>query len=263
MCHSLPYCRWHEGLISLNVAACQISEQNKTVRNTTYSFMVKHTLQCEGRYSFSIGRLMFPPSDGRVPSCSDEVCVCLQIHTAGLEDQTLVDCVCLSVGEWQVHPDIHSAALSCVLVIQQHRKKMDMRWMQTLVQFWEGEWWGGGVTQRMVGTSRGQQNPRCCSWLFPGWDLQPWVTCPADTKGGSYMRTLTSSQQLALLQKCVLPGRLLSDWGWGVYAVPRLAGSDAGSATGTRPHWDDPGTGLQSDCSPLTHLETHKTNLVL
>lgn len=56
----------------------------------------------------------------------------------------------------------------------------------------------------------------------------------------------------------MLPGRLLSGWGWGVSAAPRPAGSDAGSATGTRPHWDDPGTGLRSDCSPQTHLETHE-----
>lgn len=59
------------------------------------------------------------------------------------------------------------------------------RWMQTAVQFWEGEWSREGViTQRRVGTCRGQRSPQCCSWLFPGWDLQPWVTCPAETKGG-------------------------------------------------------------------------------
>lgn len=43
---------------------------------------------------------------------------------------------------------------------------------------------GGAVTQRRVGTCQGQQSPQCCSWLFPEWDLQPWVTCPADTQGG-------------------------------------------------------------------------------
>lgn len=55
---------------------------------------------------------------------------------------------------------------------------------------------------------------------------------------------------------CVLPGRPLSGWGWCVSAVPRAAGSDVGSATGTTPRWDDPGTGLHSDCPLLTHLET-------
>lgn len=65
----------------------------------------------------------------------------------------------------------------------------------------------------------------------------------------TYLCTLGSSH---------LPGRLLSGWGWGVCAVLRPAGNDAGSATGTIPHWDDPGTGLHSDCSPLTHLKTQK-----
>lgn len=54
----------------------------------------------------------------------------------------------------------------------------------------------------------------------------------------------------------LLPGRLLSDLGWGVCAVLQWAGSDAGSATGTTPHWDDPGTGFHSDCFPRTHLKT-------
>lgn len=131
------------------------------------------------------------------------------------------------------------------------------------------------VTQRRVGTCRGQQSPRCCSWLFPGWDLQPWVACPADTQGKEvpgqwaaedthHMSVYTGQQPTAghTLQQCVsvcvLPGRLLSGWGWGVCAAPRPAGSDAGSATGTRPHWDDPGTGLRSGCSPPTHLDTHR-----
>ncbi len=45
-------------------------------------------------------------------------------------------------------------------------------------------WREDGVTQRRVGTCRGQQSPRCCSWLFPGWDPPPWVTCPAETQRG-------------------------------------------------------------------------------
>lgn len=53
-----------------------------------------------------------------------------------------------------------------------------------------------------------------------------------------------------------LPGRLLSDLGWGVCAVLQWAGSDAGSAIGTTPHWDDPGTEFRSDCFPRTHLKT-------
>lgn len=40
-------------------------------------------------------------------------------------------------------------------------------------------------------------------------------------------------------------------------AVPQSAGSDADSATGTRPHWGDPGTGLHFDCFHRTHLKTH------
>lgn len=56
---------------------------------------------------------------------------------------------------------------------------------------------------------------------------------------------------------CLLPGKLPSGWGWGVCAVHQPAGSDVGSATGTRPRWGDPGTGLHSDCSPPTHLKTH------
>lgn len=70
--------------------------------------------------------------------------------------------------------------MSCVLVIQQYRKmRQHERWMQFSPVLRGREM----VTQRRVGTCRGQQSPRCCSWLFPGWDLQPWVTCPADTQG--------------------------------------------------------------------------------
>lgn len=45
------------------------------------------------------------------------------------------------------------------------------------------------VTQRKVGTCQGQQSPQCCSWLFPGLDLQPWVTCPVDTTKGNQCQT--------------------------------------------------------------------------
>lgn len=56
--------------------------------------------------------------------------------------------------------------------------------MHTSVQFWAGaRWRKADITQRRVGTSQDQQSPRCYSWLFPGWDLQPWVTCPAETHG--------------------------------------------------------------------------------
>lgn len=59
-----------------------------------------------------------------------------------------------------------------------------------------------------------------------------------------------------------LPGRLLSDLGWGVCAVLQWAGSDAGSAIGTTPHWDDPGTEFHSDCSPRTHLKTYHFTVI-
>lgn len=48
-----------------------------------YSHSVHH---CQDRQNAPTGWLMFLPSDGKVPRCSDEVCVCLQIHTAGLGD---------------------------------------------------------------------------------------------------------------------------------------------------------------------------------
>lgn len=125
------------------------------------------------------------------------------------------------------------------------------------------------VTQRKVGTCQDQRSPQCCSWLFPGLDLQPWVTCPVDTRKGNQCQTHILIKYITvhtvgncacmsndtLLQECVLPGRLLSGWGWYVCAVPQLTGSDAGFATGTRPHWNDPGTVHHSDCSPQTHLD--------
>lgn len=154
--------------------------------------------------------------------------------------------------------------LSSVLVIQQRRKGTRRHEINANISpVLRGR--AVGVTQRRVGTCQGQQSPQCCSWLFPEWDLQPWVTCPADKQRGGprsdkhldgvrCLCTLVSSQLLE--DERVLPGRLLSDWGWGVCVVLPLAGSDAGSATGTRPHWGDPGTGLRSDCFPPTHLRT-------
>lgn len=119
------------------------------------------------------------------------------------------------------------------------------------------------ITRRRVETSQDQQSPQYCSWLFPGLDLQVWVTCPAGGHRVYLLRTralffrskrlkgsTTSSGYL------LLPGRLLFDSGWGACAVLQWVGSDAGSATVTTPHWGDPGTEFRSDCSPQTHLQT-------
>lgn len=52
----------------------------------------------DDRQRADIGRLMVVlPYDSSVRLCSNEVCVCSQIHTAGLGAQTLVHCVFVSV----------------------------------------------------------------------------------------------------------------------------------------------------------------------
>lgn len=69
--------------------------------------------------------------------------------------------------------------LSSVLVIQQRRKGTRQHEINANISpVLRGR--VVGVTQRRVGTCQGQQSPQCCSWLFPEWDLRPWVTCPAD-----------------------------------------------------------------------------------
>lgn len=79
--------------------------------------------------------------------------------------------------------------------------------MHTSVQFWAGaRWKKADITQRRVGTSQDQQSPRCYSWLFPGWDLQPWVTCPAETHrdGESEVRGVQRTRLLSdILHICV------------------------------------------------------------
>lgn len=100
------------------------------------------------------------------------MCMFTGTYCGNMSGLCVCGCVCT-----QTFTVLH---MSCVLVIQQYRKmRQHERWMQFSPVLRGREM----VTQRRVGTCRGQQSPRCCSWLFPGWDLQPWVTCPADTQG--------------------------------------------------------------------------------
>lgn len=75
------------------------------------------------------GLLMFLPSDGRVPRCSDEVCVC----SPALETKHWW-AVCLCVND-KCTPTV----TMCWWFSNKGKKLDNMRWMQTSVQFWGGE----------------------------------------------------------------------------------------------------------------------------
>lgn len=134
------------------------------------------------------------PSDSRVPLCSDEVCVCSQIRTAGPELNISGLCVCTvcvrMTGALRHSPCCTSAVCWWSSNIEKLDNERDECKHQSSSERESDGEGGGGITQRRVGTCRGQQSLRCCSWPFPGWDLQPWVTCPAETQveGGGKVR---------------------------------------------------------------------------
>lgn len=85
----------------------------------------------------------------------------------------------------------------------------------------------GSFTLRMVETCRGQRSPQCCSWLFPEWDLQPWVTCPAETKGGWGLEVWGCMAWILILCVCVywflwfiLPFYMFTHWPyWDLWGI--------------------------------------------
>lgn len=95
----------------------------------------KSSRQCPGwRGQTSGSSRSFLPSDSRLPLCSDEVCVCSQVHTV----ETWVDCVFVVVCAPRHSPCCTWAVCWWFSNIE---KWDNMRDECSSVQFWEGERW--------------------------------------------------------------------------------------------------------------------------